>query len=91
MFTPQKEIEDVLQQRLKKGNSVVRSPRLPLRHKQMLRGFYVANTGEYVSYYVGTLKTFNVKNGYGFIEPGVRRSPLLERVKESLRVLLESS
>jgi len=42
--------------------------KLPLRHKQMLRGFYQAYNGEYVSYYVGTLKTYNVKNGYGFLE-----------------------
>eukprot|EP00913_Durusdinium_trenchii_P034329 g32119.t1 len=42
--------------------------KLQPRHKQMLRGFYQAYTGEYASYYVGQLKTFNVKNGYGFIE-----------------------
>eukprot|EP00438_Fugacium_kawagutii_P011580 Skav215977 [mRNA] locus=scaffold1856:20208:28741:+ [translate_table: standard] len=43
-------------------------PKLPQRHRAMLRGFYQAYNGEYISYYVGTLKTFNVKNGYGFIE-----------------------
>ncbi|CAJ1331385.1 unnamed protein product [Effrenium voratum] len=37
-------------------------------HKSRLRGFYQAYNGEFVAYYVGCLKTFNMKNGYGFIE-----------------------
>lgn len=42
--------------------------KLPQRHRQNLRHFYQAFNGEYVSYYVGVLKTFNAKNGYGFVE-----------------------
>jgi len=42
--------------------------KLPAPHRARLRGFYQAYNGEYVAYYVGKLKTYNNKNGYGFLE-----------------------
>jgi len=41
---------------------------LPPSHRALLRGGYYDYTGAYVMYYIGRLKSFNVKNGYGFIE-----------------------
>jgi len=42
--------------------------RLPMHHRSMLRGCYQAMTGEFVAYYVGSLKSYNNKTGYGFLE-----------------------
>lgn len=41
---------------------------LPGEHRAMLRQVYQAMTGEIVAYYVGRLKTFNSRTGYGFVE-----------------------
>jgi len=42
---------------------------LPTVHRQLLRGGFVDPlTGEYQSYYLGRLKSFNRQSGYGFIE-----------------------
>ncbi|CAE7474318.1 ODA2, partial [Symbiodinium pilosum] len=41
---------------------------LPNHHKSRLRQFYQAYNGSYCTYYVGTLKSFNTRNGYGFLE-----------------------
>jgi len=42
--------------------------RLPLSHKSLLRGCYQAMSGEWIAYYVGSLKSFNSRNGFGFLE-----------------------
>jgi len=42
--------------------------KLPIHHRSKLRGFYQAYNGEYVAYYVGALKTYNNRTGYGFLE-----------------------
>lgn len=42
--------------------------KLPAHHRSKLRGFYQAYNGEYVTYYVGRLKTYNSRTGYGFLE-----------------------
>jgi len=34
----------------------------------MLRGYFQAGSGEYICYYVGRLKSFNNRTGYGFLE-----------------------
>mmetsp|Transcript_25409 Transcript_25409/g.58982 ORF Transcript_25409/g.58982 Transcript_25409/m.58982 type:complete len:479 (+) Transcript_25409:97-1533(+) len=41
---------------------------LPNHHRSRLRTFYQAYNGEYVAYYVGALKSYNSRNGYGFLE-----------------------
>jgi len=41
---------------------------LPNHHRARLRQFHQAYNGTYCGYYVGTLKSFNVRNGYGFLE-----------------------
>jgi len=41
---------------------------LPCSHRTMLRQGYNTPTGEWVAYYVGRLKSFNNRTGYGFIE-----------------------
>eukprot|EP00930_Biecheleria_cincta_P033009 TRINITY_DN22863_c0_g4_i1.p1 TRINITY_DN22863_c0_g4~~TRINITY_DN22863_c0_g4_i1.p1 ORF type:complete len:510 (+),score=118.23 TRINITY_DN22863_c0_g4_i1:72-1601(+) len=42
--------------------------KLPAHHRSKLRGFYQAYNGEFVTYYVGRLKTYNSRTGYGFVE-----------------------
>mmetsp|Transcript_81448 Transcript_81448/g.143840 ORF Transcript_81448/g.143840 Transcript_81448/m.143840 type:complete len:452 (+) Transcript_81448:93-1448(+) len=42
--------------------------KLPPPHRARLRNFYQAYNGECVAYYLGRLKTFNNKTGYGFLE-----------------------
>lgn len=41
---------------------------LPPSHRALLRGGYDDYTGVWVAYYIGRLKSFNQKNGFGFIE-----------------------
>jgi cold shock CspA family protein len=42
--------------------------RLPAHFRSRLRTCYQAPNGEYVSYYVGKLKSYNNRTGYGFLE-----------------------
>jgi len=42
--------------------------RLPESHKRMLRGYYQDVMGNFVSYYVGNLKSYSSRAGYGFLE-----------------------
>lgn len=42
--------------------------RLPQSHRAFLRGCYQAVSGEWISYYVGYLKSFNSRTGFGFLE-----------------------
>ncbi|CAK0907540.1 unnamed protein product, partial [Prorocentrum cordatum] len=41
---------------------------MPPSHRALLRGGYDDYTGVWVAYYIGRLKSFNHKNGFGFIE-----------------------
>lgn len=41
---------------------------LPPSHRALLRGGYEDYTGVWVAYYIGRLKSFNHKNGFGFLE-----------------------
>lgn len=48
------------------GDDIV--TKLPARHRSMLRGgFHEPMTGQWYPYYVGSLKSFSGKSGYGFI------------------------
>lgn len=42
--------------------------RLPENYKRMLRGYYQDVLGNWMTYYVGNLKSFSSRSGYGFIE-----------------------
>eukprot|EP00429_Kryptoperidinium_foliaceum_P064354 CAMPEP_0176064774 /NCGR_PEP_ID=MMETSP0120_2-20121206/32311_1 /TAXON_ID=160619 /ORGANISM="Kryptoperidinium foliaceum, Strain CCMP 1326" /LENGTH=558 /DNA_ID=CAMNT_0017398355 /DNA_START=34 /DNA_END=1710 /DNA_ORIENTATION=+ len=42
--------------------------RLPPGHRNLLRGYFEDETGACMSYYVGRLKSFNNRTGYGFLE-----------------------
>eukprot|EP00928_Gymnodinium_smaydae_P019891 TRINITY_DN1765_c0_g1_i2.p1 TRINITY_DN1765_c0_g1~~TRINITY_DN1765_c0_g1_i2.p1 ORF type:complete len:460 (+),score=91.90 TRINITY_DN1765_c0_g1_i2:161-1540(+) len=42
--------------------------RLPQGHRLLLRGHFMDHTGNWCAYYLGTLKSYSNKNGYGFIE-----------------------
>lgn len=47
---------------------------LPPEHRQLLRWGHLNETGTWVAYYVGTLRSFNSQTGYGFIECKQARS-----------------
>mmetsp|Transcript_93159 Transcript_93159/g.268083 ORF Transcript_93159/g.268083 Transcript_93159/m.268083 type:complete len:510 (-) Transcript_93159:225-1754(-) len=41
---------------------------LPEYHRGLLRGWFEAPNGQWVQYYVGRLKSYNTRSGYGFLQ-----------------------